>query len=201
MSSQRKLVIATHNEGKVEEILKILGGIPWDLRSLREFPVGTAVESSDTYEGNAIAKARYYADKTKHLVLADDSGLEVTALGGAPGVLSARYAGENASDEDRRKLLLRELNARDAVNRQARFVCSSVIARPDGEVSYIATGVCNGTIAFEARGVSGFGYDPIFIPSGYDLTFGELSEEVKNKISHRARALSQVREFLLLKNA
>ena len=194
------LVIATHNRGKAAEIRKLLGDIPWRLVSLQEFEgVGIAEENKDSYEGNAVLKARYYAMATHNWVLADDSGLEVAALGGAPGVLSARYAGENASDAERRDLLLAEIEKRGAIDRRARFVCSAAIADPTGEVRKLTEGVCEGVIAQEARGDGGFGYDPIFIPDGYRQTFGELAEDIKDRISHRAKALLKARDFLLEK--
>jgi len=194
------LVIATHNRGKAAEIRKLLGDIPWRLVSLQEFEgVGIAEENKDSYEGNAVLKARYYAMATHNWVLADDSGLEVAVLGGAPGVLSARYAGENASDAERRDLLLAEIEKRGAIDRRARFVCSAAIADPTGEVRKLTEGVCEGVIAQEARGDGGFGYDPIFIPDGYRQTFGELAEDIKDHISHRAKALLKARDALLEK--
>ena len=195
------LVIATHNRGKAAEIHKLLGDIPWQLVSLQEFnQVGVAEEIEVSYGGNAVLKARHYAVATHNWVLADDSGLEVTALGGAPGVLSARYAGENASDADRRDLLLSEIEKQGNVERKARFVCSVAIADQTGEIRKLTEGVCEGAIATDARGDGGFGYDPIFIPTGYTQTFGELAEEIKNQISHRAKVLLQARDFLLEKN-
>jgi XTP/dITP diphosphohydrolase len=194
----RTLVIATHNQGKAGEIRELLGNIPWRLKSLQDFEdVGVATEDQETYVGNALAKARYYAAATGEWVLADDSGLEVTALGGAPGVLSARYAGDNASDAERRELLLSELHKQVRVDRTARFVCATAIAEPEGKIVSLCEGICEGSISEEPRGNSGFGYDPIFIPTGYEQTFGELAEEIKNQISHRAKALLQTKEFLL----
>ena len=149
-----------------------------------------------TYAENAIAKAKFYAAATGMLALADDSGLEVAALGGAPGVYSARYAGVGASDADRRQLLLAELAKVDSGIRQARFVAAVAIVDPNGEVLNLSEGICEGTIIFESRGTSGFGYDPLFVPDGYDQTFAELPDEVKNRISHRARALMRTRDSL-----
>ena len=130
------------------------------------------------------------------VALADDSGLEVEALGGAPGVHSARYAGEHASDADRRNLLLFELAKVGTDNRRARFVCAIALAGDGGQVLNISEGICEGVITFSPRGTSGFGYDPLFVPDGYDQTFAELSDSIKNTISHRARALIKLRAYL-----
>jgi XTP/dITP diphosphohydrolase len=193
----RRLLLGTRNPGKVKEITTILEDSGWTFSSLQEFAaVGPAAEDGVTYAENAIAKARFYAAATGLLALADDSGLEVAALGGAPGVYSARYAGEGASDADRRALLLAELIKVDARDRRARFVASVAIAHPNGEVLNLSEGICEGTITFEPRGTSGFGYDPLFVPDGYYQTFAELSDEVKNRISHRARALMRLRDSL-----
>lgn len=192
------LLLGTRNPGKIHEIRLILADLGVELRSLNEFEgVDVAEENEDTYAGNAIAKARFYARATGTWALADDSGLEVEALGGAPGVLSARYAGEDASDADRRNLLLSELAKVVDRNRRARFVCAVAIASADGEVLHLAEGTCSGVITVTPRGDSGFGYDPLFVPDGYDQTFAELSDEVKNRISHRARALINLRRDLI----
>jgi XTP/dITP diphosphohydrolase len=191
------LLLGTRNPGKIQEIKLILGDVPLDLCSLKEFPhIAVAEENEDTYAGNAIAKAQFYARATGLPALADDSGLEVDALGGAPGVLSARYAGEHATDADRRSLLLSELAKRGSDHRRARFVCAIAIASAMGEILNLSEGICEGTITFAPRGTSGFGYDPLFVPDGYDLTFAELSDEAKNRISHRARALMKLRDRL-----
>ncbi|HEU4714920.1 MAG TPA: RdgB/HAM1 family non-canonical purine NTP pyrophosphatase [Pyrinomonadaceae bacterium] len=195
----RSLLLGTRNPGKIHEIKLILGDVGVELHSLQEFSsVDVAEENAETYAENAIAKAQFYARATGMLALADDSGLEVEALGGAPGVLSARYAGADASDADRRALLLAELTKTGndyCENRRARFVCAIAIATADGEVLNVSEGICNGSITFAPRGDSGFGYDPLFIPDGYDKTFAELSDDVKNQISHRARALIELRSF------
>jgi XTP/dITP diphosphohydrolase len=197
-ASARQLVIATRNQGKLLEIQTLLGDIPWNLIALDQFEnIGEAEESESTYVGNAISKAKFYANATGEIALADDSGLEVTALGGAPGVLSARYAGPDASDAARRLKLLSELKSASSPDRRARFVCAAVVANSEGEVLEVAEGICEGSICFDERGKSGFGYDPIFVPDGYHQTFGELSEEVKNSISHRARAIQRMRQFLV----
>lgn len=191
------LLVGTRNTGKVREIETILGDIPWRLRSLRDFEsVEVAAETADTYSENAIMKAQFYARETGLYALADDSGLEVEALGGAPGVFSARYAGANALDADRRKLLLADLAHVPAELRTARFICVVAIASPDGTVVNVSEGACEGTITFEPRGEGGFGYDPLFVPHGFSETFAELADSIKNRISHRARALVQTREVL-----
>ena len=198
LTNPRSLLLGTRNPGKVREIETILGDIPWRLRSLRDFPhVGIAAETAPTYAENAIVKAQFYAHQTGLYTLADDSGLEVEALGGAPGVFSARYAGEGASDADRRALLLSELAQQTRENHTARFICVVAIATPDGTVLNTSEGTCDGRIIFNERGTNGFGYDPLFIPDGFTQTFAELSDSIKNQISHRARPLLKAREFLL----
>jgi XTP/dITP diphosphohydrolase len=197
-SRRPSLLLGTRNLGKVREIQTILGDVPWRFRSLREFAgVEIPNETGDTYAANAIIKAQFYARATGICALADDSGLEVEALGGAPGVLSARYAGAGASDADRRRLLLSDLAQVPAEKRRARFVCAVAVATPAATVMNIAEGTCEGTIIFEPRGSGGFGYDPLFVPDGFTKTFAELSDIVKNELSHRARALLKTREFLL----
>ena len=196
------LLLGTRNPGKIHEIKLILGDpavgdLALEFSSLNEFPdVAVAEENFETYAENAIAKARFYADATGLTALADDSGLEVEVLGGAPGVLSARYAGEHATDADRRSLLLSELAKAGSENRRARFVCAIAIASTEGEILNLSEGICEGTITFSPRGTSGFGYDPLFVPDGYNETFAELSDEIKNQISHRARALIKLRSFI-----
>ena len=191
------LLLGTRNPGKVIEITSILADSGWSFPSLAEFPsVGEAEENFVTFAENAIAKAQFYASATGLCALADDSGLEVAALGGAPGVFSARYAGPNASDADRRALLLSELTSIGDTDRRARFVAVVAIATPDGEVLNVSEGICDGTITFAPRGTGGFGYDPLFIPDGHDQTFAELPDTIKNLISHRARALMGTIDFL-----
>ena len=193
----RSLLLGTRNPGKVIEIESILADSGWSFSSLQEFPdVGEAEENFITFAENAVAKAQFYAAATGLCALADDSGLEVAALNGAPGVFSARYAGAHASDADRRALLLSELGKTGDTDRRARFVAVVAIAKPDGEVLNVSEGICNGTITFAPRGAGGFGYDPLFIPDGHDQTFAELPDTIKNLISHRARALINAREFL-----
>jgi XTP/dITP diphosphohydrolase len=198
IADMRSLLLGTRNPGKVIEITNILADSGWSFSSLEDFPnVGEAEENFLTFAKNAIAKACFYASATGLCALADDSGLEVAALNGAPGVFSARYAGANASDSDRRSLLLSELTKIGGTDRRARFVAVVAIARPDGEILNLSEGICNGTITDAPRGTGGFGYDPLFIPDGHNQTFAELSDTIKNVISHRARALSRTKEFLL----
>lgn len=197
-----KLLIGTGNDGKLREIKSILGNVPYDVVSLADFNnLETPEENGATYNANATLKAVSYAKQTGLLTLADDSGFEVEALNWEPGVISARYAGDNASDADRRSRLLSEFSKTGSENRTARFVCFVAIAYPAQlERPYIMSlteGVCQGKIIDIARGAGGFGYDPLFVPDGYDLTFAELPEDVKNRISHRGRALGKAREFLL----
>ena len=192
------LLLGTRNLGKVREIESILADSGWSFSSLQAFPnVDTPAETGATYAENAILKARFYALATGMCALADDSGLEVEALGGAPGVFSARYAGENASDADRRALLLSELAKVSDVNRRARFVAVVAISDADGLVLNVSEGICEGTIISSPRGDGGFGYDPLFVPDGFNQTFAELAEDIKNIISHRAHALLNTRHFLL----
>lgn len=192
-----RLILATRNPGKVREIESILADSGWSFSSLQAFPdVETPIESGATYAENAILKARFYALATGMCALADDSGLEVEALAGAPGVYSARYAGENATDADRRALLLSELARIPNANRRARFVSVVAISDADGSVLNVSEGICEGTIISSPRGDGGFGYDPLFVPDGFNQTFAELPEDVKNIISHRAHALRNTLAFL-----
>ncbi|MGH9879915.1 MAG: RdgB/HAM1 family non-canonical purine NTP pyrophosphatase [Pyrinomonadaceae bacterium] len=188
-----QLLIGTRNQGKIQEIRNALKELPLVLRTLDEFPgLNEPIELDRSYEENAVIKARHYSEQTGFCTLADDSGLEVEALGGAPGVLSARYGGKNISDEDRVNLLLAELNQTD--NRRARFIC--VIAIAGLSSTTVAYGASTGRIAEAPRGKNGFGYDPVFIPDGYGKTFAELTTSVKDRISHRGRALAKAREYL-----
>ena len=193
----QRLLLGTRNPGKVREIESILADSGWSFSSLQAFPdIETPAETGTTYAEIAILKARFYSLATGMCALADDSGLEVEALDGAPGVFSARYAGENASDADRRALLLSELAKVSDVNRRARFVAVVAISDADGTVLNVSEGICEGTIISSPRGDGGFGYDPLFVPDGFNQTFAELPDDVKNIISHRARALLKTRDFL-----
>ena len=185
-----ELVIATRNKHKTREIQHILGP-EFRVRDLATHPeVSEICESGTSFEENAKLKALAASRQLSALVIGDDSGLEVDAFGGAPGIYSARYAGANATDTDKIDKLLRELARVRATEdgRRARFRCVMALAR-NGNLLGIFEGIVEGGIADEARGDSGFGYDPIFIPEGLKQTFGELPTEVKNTISHRAKAI------------
>lgn len=191
------LLIGTGNLGKVEEIHEALKHLSLNLHDLTAYPnISTPFESGSSYEENATIKARHYASQSALLSLADDSGLEVSALGGSPGVRSARFGGDRASDSDRVELLLSRMSDLEMAMRQATFVCVIVIAEPSGRLLHVAKGRCHGRISMSPAGESGFGYDPIFIPDGYEITFGEMASVIKNRISHRALALASVRKFL-----
>jgi XTP/dITP diphosphohydrolase len=190
-----ELLVATRNWGKVQEIKLALQDLALKLRFPDEFPELPPVEESGkTYEENAVIKALSYATETGLCALADESGLEVAALGGGPGVRSKRYAGSEASDEERIGLILSQLLRSHGRERQARFIC--VVAIANSQLLNVAQGSCEGRIAYVPRGEHGFGYDPIFIPENYDSTFAELPLNEKNKMSHRAQALARMREFL-----
>jgi XTP/dITP diphosphohydrolase len=193
-----KLVIATRNAHKTREIQQLFGDSfqVRDLSTVPDFP--EIIESGATLAENARIKALAASQTCDGLVLADDSGLEVDALSGAPGVFSARYAGKKATDQQNREKLLYELRRQKATGddrRTARFRCVLALARA-GQFIRAVEGVVEGTIVDAPRGTGGFGYDPIFRPLGYDQTFGELPAETKNQISHRARAIQKLRDYL-----
>jgi XTP/dITP diphosphohydrolase len=186
-----ELLVATNNAGKVRELSHLLAGLPVRLRLLSELGrLPEAEETGETFAENATLKALHYSALSGMLTLSDDSGLCVDALGGEPGVYSARYAGPHATYAERMAKLLGELAAtRD--ERRARFVCVIAIKDPSTGVIDTFKGTCEGHIARAPSGTGGFGYDPIFIPEGHEQTFGELPDEVKQFISHRARALAK----------
>jgi XTP/dITP diphosphohydrolase len=193
-----QLLVGTKNSGKFTEVSALLHGLGIDLVSLTTFPgVGTADETAHSYAENAIQKARSYAQQTGLCALAEDSGLEVDALGGRPAVFSARYGGGELNDWQRIERLLRELSTTADSQRTARFRSTVVVVNPLGEVLHVAEGECEGNIAREARGENGFGYDPIFIPRGHTRTFAELAAKEKDQLSHRAKALKLTKIFLL----
>jgi XTP/dITP diphosphohydrolase len=192
----RKLVIASRNKGKVREIAEILSGLPFEVVSIADYPNAPEVEETgSTFEENAVLKAKAGAQQTGELTLADDSGLVVDALNGAPGIYSSRFAGEGASDRDLWCKLLGLMYDIPDEKRTARFVCAVAIASPEGKV-LTCEGKCEGVIAHEPRGEGGFGYDPVFLVSEYNQTMAELPAETKNKISHRAGALECAKGLL-----
>ena len=187
-----KLVFATNNAHKLEEVRQILGN-KFEILSLKEINCFDDIpETADTLKGNALQKAEWVKNNYGLDCFADDTGLEVEALGGAPGVYSARYAGESATYADNNHKLLRELEGKQ--NRKAAF--KTVICLIYKGETHFFTGKVEGQIIEKNRGEAGFGYDPIFIPFGYDLTFAELGSDIKNKISHRARATEKLERFL-----
>ena len=193
---QKKLVIATGNKNKLEEIKVLLQGLPLEIVTIDSYPgLIMPEEDRDTFYGNAAKKAETVSAFTGELALADDSGLEVDALGCRPGVHSARYAGKEGDYEANNRLLLEELKGTPPEKRSARFVAVIAIAAPGGKTKSVR-GICPGRIAEEPRGSGGFGYDPLFIYEPAGMTFAEMPAEKKNMVSHRARALRQARELL-----
>ncbi len=191
-SAGMKLVIATRNKHKLEEIREIFRIPELEIVSALDYPdVPDVVEDGTTFEANAIKKAVTLAKATGLWALADDSGLEVDALNGEPGVYSARYAGEPASYPANNRKLLKALA--NSENRRARFRCVIALSGPDGRTRTV-DGRCEGAIGFEERGQNGFGYDPLFIPDGHRQTFAELESGAKHAISHRGRALRKAQE-------
>ena len=191
-----KLLLATNNQAKIREYRSLLQNLPLELVTLAEQGIATVVdEVGESLEENARLKATLLATESQLIALADDSGLEVDALGGEPGPLSARYAGEGASDKQRVDYLLSRLKDIPWEKRTARFRCVIAIARPQGEV-ILCNGECRGFIAFEPRGEKGFGYDPIFYLPDSDKTVAELPLEIKNRISHRGQAARKAVEVL-----
>ena len=193
---KRIIVIGSRNVNKLREIRQILAGLPVELRTLRDYPDAPEVEETGgTFEENAIKKATELADVFGEWVMADDSGLEVEALGGRPGVLSARYAGPDQNDARNMAKLLAEMKSVPENQRAARFRCVIALAAL-GKLLFTAQGECSGRLAFEPRGRNGFGYDPIFLYPEFGKTFAELDASVKNQVSHRARALQEFRRKL-----
>jgi XTP/dITP diphosphohydrolase len=191
------LLIATNNPGKVREYEELLAGLSVAITyPAQEQLVLEVDEYGDSFEENARIKALAYAHASGLLTLADDSGLEVDVLGGAPGVRSARYAGHDATDSDRNRKLLAELADVPAASRSARFRCVVALVQPDGRI-HTEEGTCEGMIGLAPRGEHGFGYDPIFVVKGHGgQTMAELAPELKNRISHRARAVTAARPIL-----
>ena len=192
------MVLATHNPGKIRELEKLLEGLPIELKNLRHLGVIKDVEETgSTFRANAELKAAAFARQTGLYSLADDSGLEIEALGNAPGVHSARFAGKETGYDVKIPKLLAMLDETGDAARRARFVCAMALSNSGGEIIHVVEGTCKGSIAAGPRGSGGFGYDPIFRPDGFDLTFGELGEDIKQQISHRAEASRLIIRYLL----
>lgn len=191
----KKIVLASGNRHKLEEIQAILGGLGFELQTMAEAGYGSddIIEDGETFEANAMIKARAVHERLGVAALADDSGLEVDALNGAPGVYSARYAGEPKSDSNNNKKLLEALENVDKPNRTARFVTVLTLIMENGDV-LVARGEVKGVIGYEPKGNFGFGYDPLFIVPELGQTFAELSPEQKNRLSHRANALAVLKD-------
>ena len=190
------IVLATRNKKKVEEIKRIVAGMPISLYTLNDFPGCPEVEEDGkTFEENAVKKAKAVSDYTNMPALADDSGLEVYALDGAPGVLSARYAGENTDDRKNLEKLLNEMRLVPDGKRGARFACCIALVFPDG-MAETFTGYSEGSIGREPKGSNGFGYDPVFYPAGCKKTFAEMADAEKDSLSHRGAALKKLHEYL-----
>ncbi len=191
----KSLLVATNNKGKLLEIKKLLPNTI-NFYSPEDFKLAEPVESGKTFEANAIIKARYCAERSKLISLSDDSGLEVLALKGRPGIYSARWAGKSKNFDTAIKKVFLELKKKKKLNKsnKARFYCSLAIAWPDGKCKTFS-GTVNGKISLISKGKKGFGYDPIFIAQGYKKTFGEISPDLKDKISHRYKAFSKIKRF------
>lgn len=185
----KPLTVASGNVHKLEEIAAILGVAVRGLKDVENPP--ELIEDGDTFEANALIKARGLRDALQDWTLADDSGLAVDALDGAPGIYSARFAGTHGDDAANNRLLLEKL--KNQTDRSAAFVCAIALSGPEGE-EWVVRGECRGTMLHAPAGSSGFGYDPLFVPEGYSASFAELGEEVKSKLSHRAVALKKLRE-------
>ena len=197
MAFPPRIAVASRNPHKLREIARICAGWPVEWVTVRDDPqrFPEVEETGDTYLENATLKARAVAAALDLPALADDSGIEVDALGGAPGPRSARYAGEDATDEQNLHQLIRSLKGVPAGGRTARYRCVAVLASPDGG-QLDAEAECEGALIGAPRGVAGFGYDPIFVPAGWDQTMAELTDEQKDRISHRGRAFRALAELV-----
>jgi XTP/dITP diphosphohydrolase len=190
------IVLATRNKKKIEEMKRIMADLSISIRTLDDFLGCPEVEEEGiTFEENAVKKALTVAQYTGKPSIADDSGLEVYALNGAPGTLSARYAGEDANDRRNIEKVLFEMRSSADEKRGARFVCCIALAFPDGKVKTF-TGYVEGRIGSEPRGIHGFGYDPVFCPQGYRRTFAEMTDNEKDALSHRGKALNELQKYL-----
>jgi len=192
----RQLVVATKNEKKLHELKRYLKGVKANVVSLKDFgQTRRIVENGDTFRKNAVKKAMIVSRLVKGLAVADDSGLVVKALGGQPGVRSSRFAGPGKNDRQNNRKLLKLLESVPPKKRQAKFVCAAAIC-DNGHIVKVIEESCEGRIAFQEKGSYGFGYDPLFLIPKYNKTFGQLGLKVKDKMSHRSKALKKVRKFL-----
>lgn len=192
---KRKLIVASKNDGKIKEIKKILDGLPIEIISMKEAGIDPDIEENGAdFEQNAMLKAQAVYNLTSSMVIADDSGLEIDFLNGAPGVFTSRFAGESTDQSEKNKKIIYLLKDIEPQYRKARFVCS--IAFVSEKIKFTVTGSVEGQISEKPEGYNGFGYDPIFYVPEYGKTFAELPESIKNKISHRAIALQKLRKKL-----
>ena len=193
----RELVVASRNKGKIREIKELLANFPFKVTSLLDYPrIPPIIEDGKTYRANALKKACSVARATGKMAMSDDSGLEVKALGYAPGIYSSRFAGTGASDKARNKKLFMMLKGVPMHKRQARYRCVIALVNAKAQELGVVQGTCSGYVATKEQGCNGFGFDPLFLLKRYNKTFGQLSASLKAKISHRARALKKFRLLL-----
>lgn len=192
----KNLIVATKNKGKYQEIKEILTNMPFNVISMGELSLDIDIEETGkTFEENALIKAKKVCKLTGEIVIADDSGLEVDYLDGAPGIYSSRFGGENATDEGKNRKLLKMLEGVPFEKRKARFVCAIAVVYPEGK-HFIVKGICDGYIGFKPEGNNGFGYDPLFYLPEYGMTTAQMEPKEKHKVSHRGKALKlMVEEF------
>ncbi len=192
----KRIIFATTNQGKVREVKMMMDGFDVELLTMGEAGINVdIVEDGTTFEENAVIKAKAIMEMTGEIALADDSGLEVDYLDGAPGIYSARFLGEDTSYDAKNKYIIEKLKNAKGKERSARFVCAMAVAFPSGEV-ITCKGTIEGLIGYEQKGFNGFGYDPIVYVPEFEMTTGEMSPELKNSISHRGKALEQMKEIL-----
>ncbi len=193
----KELIVASRNKGKVSEIKELLADLPYKVTSILEYPnLPDVVEDGKTYKANALKKAITIAKLTGKMTISDDSGIEVKALGNAPGIYSARFAGEGKSESQKNQKLFQLLKNVPMSKRQCRYRCVVALVDGKGKELGVVEGTCSGFVATQNRGKNGFGFDPLFIVPRYNKTFGELDASIKAKISHRARALAKFRRLL-----
>ena len=191
-----EIIVATKNQGKLREIRDVLKGLKLQIHGLCDFPnVPEIEEDGKSFIENALKKAQFYSNYFNKMTLTDDSGLEVDALNGSPGIYSARYAGDKASDQENRKKLLKEMEGVPVSKRGARFKCIIAMVSPEGQEA-VVEGTCKGRIGFKEVGKRGFGYDPLFILPRYRKTMAQLTLEEKNRVSHRGKALRKLRKII-----